>query len=176
MLNMVTSRLLNRCPILLMLVAFIVTCIDVSCSHSQKHTQIISDAERIANEHPDSALSLLAAVDPTELTHDSIKAKYYYVLASAHDRQSHIALSDSMISFSNDYYRGKDLKRSIRSASLLALYKFRNGERGTALGMLDSLSSLSDVPDSFLIVPLRSSVNLGTYYRSNESRITFDGD
>ncbi len=154
-----------------MLVAFFVTCIDVSCSHSQKYTQIISDAERIADEHPDSALSLLAAVDPTGLTQDSIKAKYYYVLASAHDAQSHIALSDSMISFSNDYYRGKDLKRSIRSATLLASYKFRNGERGTALRMLDSLSSLSDVPDSLLIEPLRNRVSLGTYYGSNEYRI-----
>lgn len=168
---MVTSRFLNRCPILLMLVAFFVTYIDVSCSHSQKYTQIISDAERIADEHPDSALSLLAAVDPTGLTQDSIKAKYYYVLASAHDGQNHIALSDSMISFSNDYYRGKDLNRSIRSATLLASYKFRNGERGTALRMLDSLSSLSDVPDSLLIEPLRNRVSLGTYYGSNESRI-----
>ena len=168
---MVTKKLLYRCLILLMLVAFLATTFGVSCSHSHQHTQIISDAERIADEYPDSALALLAVVDPSELTQDSIKAKYYYVLATAHDGQGHIALSDSMISFSNDYYRGKDLKRSIRSATLLASYKFRNGERGTALRMLDSLTSLSDVADSFLIEPLRNRVSLGTYYGSNESRI-----
>ena len=154
-----------------MLVAFLATTFGVSCSHSHQHTQIISEAERIADGYPDSALALLAVVDPSELTQDSIKAKYYYVLATAHDGQGHIALSDSMISFSNDYYRGKDLKRSIRSATLLASYKFRNGERGTALRMLDSLTSLSDVADSFLIEPLRNRVSLGTYYGSNESRI-----
>ena len=76
-----------------------------------------------------------------------------------------------MISFSNDYYRGTDLKRSVRSATLLASYKFRIGERVVALKMLDSLSSLSNVPDSLLLEPLRNRVNLGTYYGSNESRI-----
>lgn len=154
-----------------MLVAVFVACIGVSCSHSQQHAQIISDAERMVDEYPDSALALLGAVDPAELTQNSLKARYYYVSASAHDRQSHIALSDSMISFSNDYYRGTDLKRSVRSATLFASYKFRIGERGTALRMLDSLSSLTNVPDSMLIAPLRNRVNLGTYYGSNESRI-----
>lgn len=168
---MVTKKLLYRCPIPLLLVAFFVASVSVSCSHSQQNAKIISDAERIVDEYPDSALVLLGAINPTELTQDSLKAKYYYVSASAHNRQSHIALSDSMISFSNDYYRGTDLKRSIRSATLLASYKFRIGERVVALKMLDSLSSLSNVPDSLLLEPLRNRVNLGTYYGSNESRI-----
>lgn len=168
---MVTKKLLYRCPILLLLVAFFVASVSVSCSHSQQNAKIISDAERIVDEYPDSALVLLGAIDPAELTQDSLKAKYYYVSASAHNRQSHIALSDSMISFSNDYYRGTDLKRSVRSATLLASYKFRIGERVVALKMLDSLSSLSNVPDSLLLEPLRNRVNLGTYYGSNESRI-----
>ena len=168
---MVTKKPLYIFPILLMLVAFFPASFIVSCSHSQQHARIISDAERIAVEYPDSALTLLAGIDPIDLTQDSIKAKYYYVLASTHDRQSHIALSDSMISFSNDYYRGKDLKRSIRSATLLASYKFRIGERESAIRMLDSLSSLKNVPDSLLIEPLRYKVTLGTYYGSNESQI-----
>lgn len=168
---MVTKKLLYRCPILLLLVAFFVASVSVSCSHSQQNAKIISDAERIVDEYPDSALVLLGAIDPAELTQDSLEAKYYYVSASAHNRQSHIALSDSMISFSNDYYRGTDLKRSVRSATLLASYKFRIGERVVALKMLDSLSSLSNVPDSLLLEPLRNRVNLGTYYGSNESRI-----
>lgn len=168
---MIIRKLLHRCPLLPILVAVIVASICVSCSHSQSQFQIISDAENIADEYPDSALALLAEIDPAELTVDSVKAKYYYVMAFAHDSQSHLALSDSMISVSNDYYRGKDLNRSIRSATLLASYKFRIGERATALKMLDSLSSLNNVPDSLLIEILRNRVNLGTYYGPNESRI-----
>lgn len=154
-----------------MLVAFFVTTFGVSCSHSHQYDQIISEAERIAEEYPDSALALLAVVDPAELTVDSVRAKYYYVMAFAHDSQSRIALSDSLISFSNEYYRGKDLKRSIRSATLLASYKFRSGERAIALKMLDSLLSLKDVPDSLQIEPLSKQVQLTAYSNDNEMYI-----
>lgn len=168
---MVIKDILYRCPILLIPVAFFSACIGVSCSHSQQNSKIISDAERIVDEYPDSALIFLETIDSDELTVDSVKAKYYYVLASAHDRQSHVALSDSMISFSNDYYRDKDLKRSIRSATLLASYKFRIGERATALEILDSLSSLKDVTDSLLIDPLSKQVQLTAYDDDNEMYI-----
>lgn len=170
-LNMVTKKLLYRCPILLLLVAFFVASVVVSCSHSQPNAKIISNAERIVDEYPDSALVLLGAIDPAELTVDSVKAKYYYVMAFAHDGQSRIAFSDSLISFSNEFYRGKNLKRSIRSATLLASYKFRIGERATALEMLDSLSSLKDVPDSLLIEPLSKQVQLTAYDNDNEMYI-----
>ncbi|MDE6023753.1 MAG: hypothetical protein K2G13_09665, partial [Muribaculaceae bacterium] len=121
--------------------------------------------------YPDSALAILEAIDPSELTQDSIKAKYYYVLASSHDEQGKITLSDSMISFSNDYYRGKDLNRSIQSATLLASYKFRIGERDTARRMLDSLLLLKNVPDSLLIKPLINRIQLWAYDEDNESHI-----
>lgn len=168
---MVTKNLLHRCPVLPMLVAVIVACLGVSCSDSQREAQVLSDAERIAVHYPDSALALLAGIEPAELTLDSIRAKYYYVLASAHECQSHVMLSDSLISFSNDYYRDKDLKRSMRSATLLASYKFRTGERETALSMLDSLSALDNVPDSLLVEPLRNRVQFGPYIGTDVSRI-----
>lgn len=154
-----------------MLVVFFVASIGMSCSHSHQYDQIISEAERIAEEYPDSALALLAVVDPAELTVDSVKAKYYYVMAFAHDSQSRIALSDSLISFSNEYYRGKNLRLSIRSATLLASYKFRSGERAIALKMLDSLLSLKDVPDSLQIEPLSKQVQLTAYSNDNEMYI-----
>lgn len=153
---------------LLSLVAVVVASIGVSCSDSQRQLQVISDAEKIMENNPGSALTVLKTVDPAELTIDSVKAKYYYAMAFAHDAQSRIALSDSMISFSNDYYRGKDLKRSIRSGTLLASYKYRIGERVTALKMLDSLSSLKDVPDSLLIEPISKQVQLTAYDKDNE--------
>ena len=168
---MVIKDILYRCPILLILVTFFAACIGVSCSHSQQNAKIISDAERIVDEYPDSALIFLETINPDELTVDSVKAKYYYVMAFAHDGQSRIAFSDSLISFSNEFYRGKNLKRSIRSATLLASYKFLIGKRATALEMLDSLSSLKDVPDSLLIEPLSKQVQLTAYDNDNEMYI-----
>lgn len=156
-------KFIYRNYITLIFVALFVACIGVSCSKSEQYPRIISDAESIADEFPDSALALLEKVDPGELKQDSIRARYYYVLASAHDRQDRVALSDSMIGFSNNYYIGKDLKRSIRSATLLASYKYHIGERETALMMLDSLSSLNNVPDTLLIEPLRNRMMLFAY-------------
>lgn len=143
-----------------------------SCSKSMSHyDKEISLAEKLMENYPDSALTILEVIDPVELTVDSVKAKYYYVMAFAHDGQSRIALSDSLISFSNEFFRDTNLKRSIRSATLLASYKFRIGERATALEMLDSLSSLKYVPDSLLIEPLSKQVQLTAYDNDNEMYI-----
>ncbi len=120
---------------------------------------------------PDSALALIGGIEPAELTVDSIKANYHYVMAYAHDSQGYLALSDSLIGFSCEFYRGRDLQRSINSTSLLAAYRHHIGEREEAIKMLDSLSSLTNVPETLLIEPLRFRVRLGAYDGPNESRI-----
>ncbi|MDE6347635.1 MAG: LuxR C-terminal-related transcriptional regulator [Bacteroides sp.] len=101
-------------------------------------------------------------IEPAELTVDSIKAKYYYVTASAHDRLGHLMLSDSLIGYSFDYYKNKALERNVGSATLLALYKYWMGNSEEAICMLDSLACLKNVPDSLLIFPLRRRAFLGT--------------
>ena len=171
MLNMITKKLLNICPRVVWMVAFLAAGLVAGCSHSREDARVIDEAEVIAAEFPDSALALLEAIDPSELSADSTKAKYFYVLASVHDRQGRIALSDSMISFSADYYRGKDLKRSMRSATLSASFKWHTGERETARRMLDSLSTLSNVPDSLLIEPLRNIITLFAYKGGHSDHI-----
>lgn len=152
---------------------FIIAIISLAaCSPQQAdYNDVIDSSESVMYDNPDSALSLLDAIEPAELKEDSIKAKYYYVVASAHDGQKHLALSDSLISYSAEFYNGKDLERSIKSATLLASYEYRIGKMDLALRMLDSLSSLNNVPESLLIEPLRSRVSLGTYDGPNESRI-----
>lgn len=143
-----------------------------SCSKPMgRYERDIDVAERLIPVNADSALAILEAIDPAELSVDSIKAKYFYVLASAHDHQDHFAFSDSMLSFANDYYRDKDLKHSIRSTTLLATYRFRIGQRDEAVRMLDSLTSLQQVPDSLLIEPLRKRIHLLAYDGDNEWRI-----
>ncbi len=146
--------------LLLFVIIFIIT----SCSKSMsQYDDEISLAEELIQCNPDSALTILKAIDPTELTLDSIKAKYYYVMTSVRDGQNHLAHSDSMINFSNDYYRGKNLKRSIRSTTLLASYNYHMGKKESALRALDSLASLKYVPDSLLIEPLRKRIQMGNY-------------
>lgn len=141
----------------------------VSCSKPMaEYDKEISQAEKLMESNPDSALTVIEAIDPAELTVDSLKAKYFYVMASAHDKQGRHSLSDSVVRYSTNYYRGIDLNRSIRSTVLLAYYKFRMGDREEALSMLDSLSSLKDIPDSLLIGSLRAQVLMTAYEKNNE--------
>ena len=149
---------------IIFLLLFVIIFIITSCSKSMsQYDDEISLAEELIQCNPDSALTILKAIDPTELTLDSIKAKYYYVMTSVRDGQNHLAHSDSMINFSNDYYRGKNLKRSIRSTTLLASYNYHMGKKESALRALDSLASLKYVPDSLLIEPLRKRIQMGNY-------------
>lgn len=145
-----------------MLVAFFATTFGVSCSHSHQHTQIISEAERIANEYPDSALNILESIDPSDLKADSLKAKYHYLKAYGHMKRNRSMIGDSLISFAHNYYRGKDIVKDIRSGTALAFYKFWIGDTPGSIAMLDSLTRLPHVPDSLMVEALRIRVLLGT--------------
>lgn len=149
----------NRPPFykhhLLILVAFIAANIIVSCSRSQQQAQILSIAESLSYDYPDSALTILDEIEPSELTVDSLKAKYHLIKASIHDNQGHLMLSDSSIRYSADYYRDKDINRAARSTTLSALYDYWvKGDRN-AIGQLDSLANLDNLPDSIAIFTLR---------------------
>lgn len=153
--NMVTDRLPYRFTLPLIFVLFIVTIAGVSCSHSQQQARILSDAERIAGEYPDSALTLLDGIEPSELTIDSLKARYHLLKASIHDSQGHLMLSDSLITYSADYHKDKDLSKAVCSATLAALYDFWIRGEEHAILRLDSVANRADLPDSLAIFPLR---------------------
>lgn len=152
---MATKKPLYICQILLMFVAFCVATISVSCSRPQRYAKIISDAERIVNEYPDSALAILAAIDPAEITVDSVKAQYYLTRASIHSNLGHLELSDSLIRYSADYYRDKDMNRAVMGATLSALFDYWVVGNRNAITRLDSLSAIDNLPDSLAIFPLR---------------------
>lgn len=133
----------------------------ISCISSQsRYNDMIDCAERALSHNPDSALSILDGIEAADLKVDSIRAKYYYVTAHAHDSQGRLRLSDSLIGYATEFYRSRDLKRSIGSATLLARYKYLMGDGKEAIEMLDSLASLDAAPDSLLIYPLRKRVYL----------------
>lgn len=134
----------------------------VSCSRAGSYyNKIIEDAESLIQTDTDSAISLLEHIDASELNNDSQKAKYRYLKAWGHMRKNRSMISDSLITFAHNFYRGKDIVRDMRSGTALAWYKFWVGDTPGAIEMLDSLVSLSNVPDSLLVQTLRIRVLLG---------------
>lgn len=143
------------------IVAMGVGCI-ASCSYSgAQYNKSIDKAEDLMDINADSALSLLDAVDLSELKEDSIRAKYVYLKAYGHLKKNRSMISDSLISYAHNYYRGKDKVRDVRSGIAFAWYRFWTGDTPGAISLLDSLASMSGVSDSLKIQALRIRVYLG---------------
>lgn len=96
----------------------------VGCSRSASdYNSIIDDAERVSQTDADSAMAILDAIDPSDLSVDSIRAKYHYLRAWGHMRQNRSMVADSLISVAHSYYSGKDAVRDMQSGTALAWYK-----------------------------------------------------
>ncbi|MDE6301570.1 MAG: LuxR family transcriptional regulator [Muribaculaceae bacterium] len=144
----------------------------VACSRSESHYRnVIDAAEAVMLTDKDSALSMLEAVEPTELTHDSLRAKYHYLRAWGHLGRQMSMISDSLISFAYDYYQGRDLVRAVRSGTAKAWYKFWVGDTPGAIALFDSLIGRQNVPDSLLVQALRARVLLGASEYQGEELI-----
>ncbi len=134
-----------------------------SCSKTEPRQDTkISLAEQLMVSNPESALAILEAIDPSDLKVDSLKAKFYYLMAYGHVRRNRSMVEDSLITFAHKYYRGKDIVKDIRSGIALAFYKFWVGDTPGSIAMLDSLTKLPNVPDSLMVEALRIRVLLGT--------------
>ena len=146
----------------------------ISCSHhTSKYGEVLDDAERVMQANTDSAVSMLDALDPSELKADSLRAKYHYLRAYGHMRQNRSMIADSLIAVAHDYYRGKDVVRDMRSGTALAWYKFWVGDIPGAITMLDSLVGLHNVPDSLLAPTLRIRVLLGASEYQGDALIPY---
>ncbi len=141
--------------------AFVVLGIAACSKPMSYYNEEIGRAERLMRSNTDSALSLLVAIDPSELKTDSLLAKYHFLKAYGHMARNRSMISDSLISFAHNYYRGKDIVKDIRSGITFAWYKFWVGDTPGSIAMLDSLAGLPDVPDSIMVQTLRIRVLLG---------------
>ncbi|MDE6796098.1 MAG: helix-turn-helix domain-containing protein, partial [Muribaculaceae bacterium] len=134
----------------------------MSCSRSAaEYSKDLDNADRVISFNPDSALTILEGIEPSELKVDSLRAKYHYLKAYGHMVGNRSMISDSLIPFAHSYYRGKNKVNDIRSGAAYAWYKFWVGDTPGALAMLDSLTALPNVPDSLMIPTLRSRALLG---------------
>ena len=129
----------------------------------------ITRAGQLMESSPDSALAILEAIDPSDLSPDSLKAKLHYLRAYGHMKANRSMVGDSLIYFAHEYYHGKDLVKDIRSGTALAFYKFWVGDTKGSIAVLDSLVALPAVPDTLMAETLRYRVMLGaSEYRGNE--------
>ena len=134
----------------------------VSCSRpTSSYNKALEEIESMMLVNADSALTLLDAMDLSDIDVDSIRARYIYLKAYGHMKRNRSMIADSLISFAHSYYRGRDIVKDVRSGMASAWYRFWVGDTPGAIAMLDSLVSLYGVPDSVMVEILRARVLLG---------------
>lgn len=131
-----------------MLVTFIMASIAVSCSNSEQHSQIISDAKRIVDEHPDSAYMLLKKVYFNDLTDNESKALYALTHAKANMYMGHSLVTDTIIPIAINYYKEKGDTTAYIEAVKAQAHHLRSVElKEEAFSLIDSVAS--DMPKKF---------------------------
>lgn len=144
------------------MIIIIASALIASCSRPMSRSnKDLDKAEKIMDVNADSALTMLDAIELSDLDIDSVRAKYIYLKAYGHIKRNRSMIADSLISFAHNYYRGKDIVRDIRSGISWAWYKFWVGDTYGAMAMLDSIGTLRNVPDSLMIQALRVRALLG---------------
>lgn len=90
----------------------------VSCSSTSPANRALDTAETIMDQHPDSALSILNRIDPSELVSDKSRALYSLLITQALDKNYIDVNSDSTINTAVSYFEKSSDKRHL----MLSLY------------------------------------------------------
>ena len=86
------------------LLAVVAVMIVVACGESRHISDTLKQAEAVMQEYPDSALTLLQAINPDELTTDRGRAMHALLLSQAYDKNYIDLTDDSLISIAVDYF------------------------------------------------------------------------
>ncbi|WP_289756457.1 hypothetical protein [Muribaculum intestinale] len=99
-----TKKLLHRYPLLIMLVAFIVASVAVSCGSNPEIDRQLTKAEEIMEQHPDSAYMLLNGIDKETLSTRKEKARYALLMSMALDKNYIDTTTFDVLQPAIDYY------------------------------------------------------------------------
>lgn len=83
-------------------------CLSIQSCQENKTTKLLSSAENLLWENPDSALLILEQIPSPEKLKGSRRADYALLLTQAQYRNEIIVPSDSLINLAVDYYKDKD--------------------------------------------------------------------
>lgn len=106
---------MNRKPFILFFTFFILS----ACKEFNDVYPPLTEAEKMMNHHPDSALLLLECMDSPDQLSPSDHALYCLLLTQAHDKNFVRPTSDSLIQIAVEYYKNtKDRTRTARALYL----------------------------------------------------------
>lgn len=91
----------------------------VGCTGSSYVSEILSRAEGLMSEHPDSALQILKSLDRESIKAEKELADYAFLLTKAQYKNYIDAKNDSLIQISVIYYEKQGMKKELSESLLL---------------------------------------------------------
>ena len=78
------------------------------CNDPKPLTDVLTRAEALMNEYPDSAWAVLNTLSPDEMGQNRTRAHYALLYTQAQDKTYRDETNDSLINIAVDYYRHTD--------------------------------------------------------------------
>lgn len=142
-----TKKLLHRYPLLLMLVAFIVASVAVSCDSNPEIDRQLTKAEKIMEQHPDSAYMILKGVDYEDLSTREQKARYALIHAKANMYMGYSLVTDTIIPVAVNFYKDNDDTTAYIESVVAQAHHLRSIElKDEAFSLIDSVAA--SMPDN----------------------------
>lgn len=136
-----TKMTLHRYPLLLMLVAFIVASMAVSCGNNSEIEHQLTKAEEIIEQHPDSAYMILKGIDKEALSTRKEKARYALTHAKANMHMGRSLVTDTIIPFAVNFYKENGDTTAYVESVIAQAYHLRSVDlKGEAFHLIDSVA------------------------------------
>lgn len=136
-----------------------------SCNHGSVTTSILSEAEKVMTEYPDSALKLLQSIPNPEGLTGKAQADYALLYSQALDKNYIDTANDSLIQIAVDYYKDRsDVKAKFYAYYYLGRVYF-NGNRldQATLAFMNAEQEVETLGDDYAAGLLYS--EMGDIYR-----------
>lgn len=110
----------------------------IGCSGSSSDK--LDSAFHLVNERPDSAYTILRDIDYSDLSSDSLRAKYILAKAWTNIRVGRSLITDTLLNDAASYYiSAGDTAKWVMASQLLSGYDFMKGDAESALRRLENM-------------------------------------
>lgn len=134
------------------LLCVLYTQLSISCSISSGIPEIISHAEKLMSQKPDSALLLLHSLKSENFNSQKIRAKYALVYSQALDKNYVDETNDSLIRIAVNYYeKHGSIKEKFLSQYYLGRVQYNAGQYTRAmLSYMEAIPLIGQLDDDYL--------------------------
>ena len=165
----IATKLLLLCIVALSLVSL------VGCTTDEHTATLISNAERVAIEHPDSALRILSPISNASIRSRKLQAKHALLLSYALDKCYINVDRDTLIRIAYDYFdTSRDAHSKMLSNYLMGMVNYNASDNSTSLVyFLNAEEYAKDENNSFYLGLINRYIShiYGRVYCDNEALI-----